>query len=217
MRHWFWQTQPLPNSAMSLESLAPVSAETIPTSDSDVESVSIERAQRDPSAFAPLYDAHYAAVLSFLYRRCLNISLAEEMTSRTFFNALRALPRYTHRNRFRYWLYRIALNELRSHWRVAWRSVPLAEGDAKSEALSRIYFEHQDQSRAETTERMERFKKVSVLLDALPARYRVPLSLRYYEGLSGAEIAAVLDKSEGTVKSLLHRGLKQIRTQWERQ
>lgn len=48
-------------------------------------------------------------------------------------------------------------------------------------------------------------------LDVLPERQRAVLVLRYYEGMSEAEIASVLGCRPGTVKSLAHRGLERLR------
>lgn len=48
-------------------------------------------------------------------------------------------------------------------------------------------------------------------LDALPARYRIPLVLRYVAGLSTPDVARALGRPEGTVKAQLHRGLERLR------
>lgn len=53
-------------------------------------------------------------------------------------------------------------------------------------------------------------------LAALPVKRRAAIVLRYYEGLSEAEIANVLRVRPGTVKSLVHRGLLQLREVIER-
>ena len=49
------------------------------------------------------------------------------------------------------------------------------------------------------------------VLEGLPYRQRAALVLQFYEGLSQAEIADVLGCREGTVASLVHRGLAQLR------
>ena len=49
------------------------------------------------------------------------------------------------------------------------------------------------------------------MLAGLPYRQRAALVLQYYEGLTQAEIAEVLGCREGTVASLVHRGLAQLR------
>ena len=66
-----------------------------------------------PQAFGDLYDLYYGRILNYVYRRTLDAAVAEEVTSNTFFNALRALPRYDNRGKFGAWLYRIATNEIR--------------------------------------------------------------------------------------------------------
>ena len=53
----------------------------------------VERAKTQPQAFADLYELYYGTILSYAYRRTLDPLAAEEITSNTFFKALRALPR----------------------------------------------------------------------------------------------------------------------------
>ena len=50
----------------------------------------VERAKTHPEAFGELYDRYYTVVLNYVFRRTLDVALAEELTSNTFFNALRA-------------------------------------------------------------------------------------------------------------------------------
>ncbi len=69
--------------------------------------------------FGGLYELYYSKILSYVYRRTMNAALAEELTSNTFFKALRALPEYEHRGHFSAWLYRIATNEIKAHRRTA--------------------------------------------------------------------------------------------------
>lgn len=51
----------------------------------------VQRAKDDPAAFGQLYEAHYSRILNYIYRSVLNVAVAEELTSNTFFKALRAL------------------------------------------------------------------------------------------------------------------------------
>jgi RNA polymerase sigma-70 factor (ECF subfamily) len=85
----------------------------------DEETELVHRARSDPAAFGQLYEAHYQSILNYLYRRTLSVQVAKELTSNTFFKALRELPGFHPRPgiRFRSWLYRIATNEARMHWR----------------------------------------------------------------------------------------------------
>lgn len=73
------------------------------------EELLIEAAKADPRAFGQLFESHYETVLTYTYRCTLNLAVAEELTSNTFFKALRALPKYRRGVPFADWLYRIAI------------------------------------------------------------------------------------------------------------
>ncbi len=171
----------------------------------------VERAKSDPEAFGRLYEAHYGAILSYLYRRTLDAATAEDLASGTFFKALRALPRYKPRASFRAWLYRIATNELRMHWRrLGTRGRHVEWNDAD---LPRLRFGPSPlPDPAEAAQKAREYVRLHRALDALPERYRTALVLRYIEDLSVAEVAEALGKRLGTVKSLIHRGLRRLRT-----
>ena len=98
----------------------------------------VERARTQPEAFGQLYDRYYSVVLNYIFRRTLDVALAEELTSNTFFNALRALGGYENRGKFLAWLYRIAGNEIRLNWRARRKQ---HEGEARWRAeLGRVRF-----------------------------------------------------------------------------
>jgi RNA polymerase sigma-70 factor (ECF subfamily) len=170
------------------------------------------RAASDPAAFGRLYELHYSRILTYLYRRTLDIDLAEELTSNTFFKALRGLHTYRGRAPFGAWLYRIASREVSLHRRSVRRrpSVSLLRTDE----VARVSFRPGEMETAEQIhERLRRHAVVHECLLALPQRHQAVLVLRYFEGLSLEQISQVLDKKLGTVKSLIHRGLKRLRRQ----
>jgi RNA polymerase sigma-70 factor (ECF subfamily) len=178
----------------------------------DSEAQLVARAQADPAAFGRLYDAHYSRILSYLFRRTLDPHLAEELTSNVFYKALRALPKYRHRASFAAWLYRIATNELRMHWRRT-GARPSIQGDPDwDELAARVRFDTDGpEGELERREQLAEYAQASRIIAALPDRYQTVLSLRYFEGLSLAEVAQATGKRVGTVKSLIHRGLKRVR------
>ena len=173
----------------------------------------VERARTQPEAFGLLYDRYYSVVLNYIYRRTLDVALAEELTSNTFFNALRALGRYENRGKFLAWLYRIAGNEIRLN--CARRKQH--EGEARWRAeLGRVRFATDPAiATAEVDEQARQFARLHEALGRLPERYQTILALRYFESLSCEEVAEVVGTKVGTVKSLIHRGLKQLRRQYD--
>ncbi len=170
----------------------------------------VDRAKTQPEAFGRLYEMHYGTILNYIYRRTLDATLAEELTSNTFFNALRAMPRYDHRGKFVAWLYRIASNEIKLQRRSRHKE---QQGNARwREELERVSFDPQAEAGGEIREiKMRHFARLQEAICRLPERYQTVLALRYFESLSHEEIADVLGKKLGTVKSLLHRGVERLR------
>ena len=173
----------------------------------------VERAKTSPEAFGPLYELHYGRILSYIYRRTLDVALAEELTSNTFFKALRALPKYIHRGHFAAWLYRIATNEIKVQRRAASRRHQ--SNHRWRQELDRVWFASAgSDAEDDAEERMRAFAQLHEAVCRLPEKYQSAISLRYFEGMTYAEIAEVLGKRLGTVKSLIHRGLKQLKHQY---
>ncbi|MHC4400335.1 MAG: RNA polymerase sigma factor [Planctomycetota bacterium] len=175
----------------------------------------VDRAKTVPQAFGQLYELYYGRILRYVYRRTLDAAVAEELTSNTFFKALRALPEYDHRGHFAAWLYRIATNEIQARRRTA---SSRREGNHPCpEELGRVYFASQGPDGEDVEEKMRAFAQLHEALCRLPDKYQVVLSLRYFEAMPYAEIAKVLGKKLGTVKSLIHRGLKQLKRRYRRE
>ncbi len=177
------------------------------------EAALIEAAKANPAAFGPLFEAYYERVLTYAYRCTLNLAAAEEVTSNTFFKALRSLRRLRRGIPFSAWLYRIATNEIRMHWRSQRRRRTTAGGPSCLEELKTVRFEPSAmESDEDRREKMLAYARLHELLSQLPERYRSVIVLRYFEGMTYEAVAQVLGKRLGTVKSLLHRGLSRLRT-----
>ena len=173
------------------------------------------RSRSNSEAFAQLFDRYYGVILNYAFHATLDVELAEELTARTFFKALRGLGSYSDRGTFRAWLFRIAMNEIRLDWRS--RRSRLKHNREYGHLLGRIEFtEHPAQVEEDREQRLMRFDRLHEALDRLPERYRTTLVLRYFEGLSIDEIAQVMGTKSGTVKSLVHRGLKRLRRIFEK-
>jgi RNA polymerase sigma-70 factor, ECF subfamily len=183
-----------------------------PASPVDEETELVQRAKNNPAAFGELYEAHYQSILNYLYRRTLSVTVAEELTSNTFFKALRGLPGFHPRPgiRFRSWLYRIATNEARMHWRRhKGRRETLLLSDENE--LPRIIFVWPKTESPEIVRAKQmQYVMVHQALGRLPEAYQAALTLRYFDGLGHEEIAEILGKRLGTVKSLVHRGLAKL-------
>jgi RNA polymerase sigma-70 factor, ECF subfamily len=154
----------------------------------------VERARRDPEAFAELYRSHYAAIGAYLFRRCGDVHTTEDLLSDVFLAALRGVGRYRARGvPFRHWLYRIATRAA-NRWAARERRRPKL-----LESPSEVVDERGDAGADE---------RAAVRRDLLrlAPRYQAVLVLHYVEGLSVADVARALGRRPGTVKSRLARG-----------
>ena len=171
----------------------------------------IEQAKRDSDAFGVLYERYVAKIYSYVYYRTGNEHDAEDLTARVFVRALKRLPSYTDRGLpFSAWLYRIAHNLVANWHRDQSRRkiVPLDEfivNGLQSEAP-----EYAAENRQEEAFLLETLRR-------LPAERQHLLVLKFIEHLSNAEIGAVLNRSEGAIKSLYHRTLLTLREDIEKQ
>ncbi len=167
----------------------------------------VARAKADPEAFGALYERHVAQVYRYLYYRTGNVQDAEDLTARTFYRALQALPRYQDRGLpFIAWLYRIAHNIV-ANWLRDHSRRPTVALDAVATTAAP---EKEPHAAAEESEEQER---LLAAVRCLPQDRQELLTLKFVAGMSNAEIGAVLGKSEGAIKSLYHRTLLALRQQ----
>ncbi len=168
----------------------------------------VEKAKSDPLSFGKLYDMNYDSVYRYTLYRTADIELAKELTSRTFYNALNKLWSFKWKNiPFSAWLIRIASNEINGHYRKIKSRINLSIED-NHEYLSNIKEDENYLSKSENNESSDLIKsKLNKALLILKPKYQEVLVLRYYEEKPIKEISIILNKSEGTIKSLIHRGL----------
>lgn len=169
----------------------------------------IQMARRDPQAFARLYDENYPRIFSYVLKRTADLDLAQDVVSETFVKALDNLWRFRWQNvSFASWLYRIAGNEIVNAWRkkkpVA-SLAALADPPFEKDLLGEIM-----EAQARLADHQE-FLNLQKQIRSLDTKYQAVIVLRFFEKKQLKEIAEILGKSEGTVKSLLHRGLKKLR------
>lgn len=171
----------------------------------------MEAARCDPARFDALYRKYVAQVYSFAYYELGDHHDAEDVTERTFLQALVALPRFEERARpadgegastFRVWLFRIARNAI-SNTRRTRRRRPEAALEAAAIVADPLDVEGRVTRRAEVD-------AAWAAVGRLPAERRRALVLRFVEEMSTAEIAGVLGRSEGAVRVLIHRALRSV-------
>lgn len=146
-----------------------------------------------------LIEAYADAVYRLAYARTGSREDAEDVTQETFLRLVRTKPQFRDREHSRAWLLRVAMNCAADLRRSPWRrrTRPLEEAEQLAAVPE------------------ETAGGVMEAVLALPERYRAVVHLYYYEGLSAAEIAAILGKREGTINTRLCRARAMLRTKLE--
>lgn len=156
------------------------------------------RAQRgERAAFDALVTRHHGRIYAFHRSSGNSVSDAEDYTQEAFLRAFKSLARYDSQQPFLPWLYTIARREAIRGWKKKKPTEPLPS----SEALT---VEENDRDLAPHLWHLARVSLKPVAFTALWLQYR--------EGLSLAEIAASLKKSEPATKVILHRARQILRS-----
>lgn len=184
------------------------------------EEVLLKEIQNDPQKFGELYEAFYRNIFGYAFRRTANYDAAKDIAAETFLKAYVSIGKFKWRNiSILHWLYRIATNEINRYFNSR-KYLP--------NSIHRIREEYgvdiTDYSNAETErilleedlQRHQDFVKINNLIQKLGTKYQEVLALRFYEQKSIEEIAVILGKKTGTVKSLLSRGVDRLKENFGR-
>ncbi len=172
----------------------------------------VERAKNDPEAFGELYDRYYSPIFGYVLRRTADIEIAQDITSEVFFKALKNLRQFRYRGfPFSSWLYRIASNEIANYFRKNKRGQICLDEVSNSISISNPSAETELLEAEAELKRHEDFVLLHQSISKLPVKYQEVITLRFFENKQVKEISEILGKREGTVKSLLHRGLEKLR------
>ncbi len=172
----------------------------------------VERAKVDAEAFGQLYDLYYQKIFGYIMHRVANVEVAQDITSETFFKALKNLHAFHWRNiSFSSWIFRIATNEITNYYRKNKNYITVDIEDLSQHQSNEEDVREELMRAEEELARHEDFLKMQALMSELPDKYQQVLTLRFFEEKQINEIAEILGKKEGTVKSLLHRGLEKLR------
>jgi RNA polymerase sigma-70 factor, ECF subfamily len=170
----------------------------------------VEQAQEgERDALEELYLLHFDRIYSYLHMSVGNRHDAEDLTTQTFLKMLEAIGRFRWRSApFSAWLFRIAHNLAMDHFRATKRTqleeeVPeppgSEEASAEDEAMQSIGRE-----------------SMLALIEKLSPEQQQVLTLKFVFNFPNAEVATILGKTEGAIKSLQHRALVSLQKQLTR-
>lgn len=167
----------------------------------------VEAAQRgDTEAFGQLYDRYVDVVHRYAYARLGDRTLAEDVTSETFLRALRRIGTVSYRGRdVGAWFVTIARNLVLDHLKSGRNRYEVVSGDPLDADRSTEGPEPAVLRRLSSEELLRCIRQ-------LPLDQQDCVVLRFLQGLSVAETAAVMRRTSGAVKALQHRALHRLAT-----
>jgi RNA polymerase sigma-70 factor, ECF subfamily len=170
----------------------------------------VDRAQQgDRDALEELYLLHFDRIYSYLHMSVGNRYDAEDLTTQTFVKMLESIGRFRWQAApFSAWLFRIAHNLAMDHFRASRRwqpeeDVPEPPGSEEASAEDQAMHVLGRQSMLE-------------LIDKLSPEQQQVLTLKFVFNFPNAEVATILGKTEGAIKSLQHRALVSLEKQLAR-
>ena len=163
----------------------------------------------DREAFGQLYDAYVDSVHRYLFVRVGQRAVAEDLTSETFVRALRRIDTFSWQGKdIAAWFITIARNLVADHLKSARFRFEVTTADMRDADR------HVDPPDDEVLRR-QRDEQLVAAIKALRPEQAECITLRFLHGLSLAETARVLGRSEGAVKQLQLRATRALRTSLE--
>jgi len=163
----------------------------------------VEAAQKDPRRFADLYEVNFERVYAYVSRRVRDRADVEDVTAEVFQQALATLGKFEWRGvPFSAWLYRIAANTIADRRQRASRELGRLDADDPADPQAQI-----------DAAAVERRAQLYRLVNTLPAQQRHVLEMRFAEEKSIREIAAEMRRTQGAIKQLQFRAIRNLRAQ----
>lgn len=166
-----------------------------------LDSLATRAADGDRASFERIYHLLVDELYAYVRAQVQDDTVAEDLIANVFLKAWRSARRYrSGSDSFRRWIFGIARNEVRDHWRTNRRLIELHEHDVSDESDTMLQ-DDPDGAR----------RLVYRALAILTPDQRQVVVLRYFDNKSHEEIATILGKREGAVRALQLRALRRMR------
>jgi RNA polymerase sigma factor (sigma-70 family) len=175
----------------------------------------IEQCRTDPAAFGQVFDLWYKPVFGYIMRRTAEYDLSKDIAAETFLKAFLKINSFQWRGiSLSAWLFRIATNELNQYYRSSRYKPQSLQQLLENPQMEKLLHRQDDDEREVMEKELQGFNDYNLIrsnLLKMDVKYQEVIALRYFEQKTNGEISAILNKNEGTVKSLLSRGLEKLR------
>jgi len=162
----------------------------------------------DRNAFSRIVQLMMSKVTALTYRMTGDADAAVDLAQDSFVAAWEKLPRFRGEARFTSWLYQIAVNKCLNYLNLASTRRNRSLGDSDAGVFESTSTTH-DPVRALHVKQLR--EDILEFMNSLPEMQRAAFELRFYQGMSFAEIARQLGKAEGTVKTNYRQAVLKLR------
>jgi len=166
--------------------------------------------ERDPAALAAFFDAYFPRVYAYVRRLVRDEHTAEDLTQDVFLHVHRALESYDPSRELGPWVFTIATNKVRDHWRSRRHQDAQRETSVDREGVTDALDAGEHRPETDLANR-EMDAQLRGAIEELSEGMRVTVLLRVYEELSFEEIGAILERSEVAVRKRYSRALEVLR------
>ena len=164
--------------------------------------------QRESGALEHFFDLYFDRMYSYVRGLVPDMHAAEDITQDIFLKLYRALPNYDPDRDLRPWVFTIASNTVRDHWRMRSNQEAQRAANLDDEAAHLSAGPERPESELERRERDER---VRAAVYQLPVGMRTVLMLRIYDNLSFETIGQIINQSATAARKRYSRALHALR------
>jgi len=176
----------------------------------------IQMAKNDSDYFGILYDKNYDKILNYIIAKTGDIRAAADITSEVFFKAMQNLNKFKWQKvPFSSWLYKIAQNEIANFYnkeKKQGKSLDWLFDEVGYEPADKTDVENEIIESQQQLDKQKSIKKIKKNIKHLDKKYQDVIFLRFWKNMKTKDISVFLNKNENTIKSLLMRGLKLLRS-----
>lgn len=158
--------------------------------------------------FSLIYDQYIEKIYRFVYLKVSSREIAEDITSRVFLKGWESYNSQDKIDNPGAFLYRIASNSVIDHYREKGRTNVVSSDVLPQTADNRVNLHERAVINSE-------IEAVKFAINGIKKDYQDVIIWHYLDGMDIREIASIIDKPEGTIRVMLHRGLKELRGKLE--
>ncbi len=173
----------------------------------------VERFQNgEKEVFNQLVLTYQRKIYSLVYKYVRNAETAKDLSQEVFIKAFQAMPTFRRQSTFYSWIYRIAVHRCIDFIRQQDRLKTLSLEELSTGTGEEWAFNDSSPLPPDLAETNELGQIIGEAIRQLPPKQQCVFKLRHHEGLQLKEIAARLDRSEGTIKTHLHHARQRLQT-----